>query len=156
MIRYLTLLVLVIGLVGCLGAEFMAHYDKGTKAAADADYETCISELEAAIKVNPSDSSVTYHRLAFCYEKVGRHQDAWWAIRQGVIINPLSGERRQAFQRFWEAKKNSGLVLGLTVNEVRQRLGTPDVEAYGSDTVLLGYGLVALNFESGVLVKISE
>ncbi len=156
---------LVMGLVGCLGLgpEFMAHYDKGTQAATDEDYETCVSELEAAIKIKPSRSSITYHRLAFCYGKVGRPQDSWWAIRQAVIINPLNGERREGFRLNWEARRDF-LVLGVTsLNEVLERLGTPDTKMVVSDSatgtvskVLLGYGLVSLKFEPDVLVEIAE
>jgi hypothetical protein len=82
-------------------------------------------------------------------------EDAWIAMRKAVILNPLSSARKQSFYAIWQAMKQD-LYLGSSSMDVRHRLGDPDVEAIGEDSVLWTYGLVALEFKDDSLVEIED
>ena len=149
--------VIVIVCSGCVSVspEFKQHYDTGSAAASAGDFENCIIELEAALEIDPDVSSLTWHRLSYCYQEVGRYTDAWVAIRTAVIINPISSERNEAFYAVW-GKLKAGVPLGSSSMEVRRLLGDPDVEAVGKSSALWSYGLVSLNFEDDRLTAINE
>ncbi len=142
---------------GCVSVnpEFKQHYDTGSAAASAGDFENCIIELEAALEIDPDVSSLTWHRLSYCYQEVGRYTDAWVAIRTAVIINPISSERRETFYAFWGTRK-SDVLLGSSSMEVRRQLGDPDVKAVGESSETWIYGLVSLEFEDDRLTAINE
>ncbi len=151
------ILFVVIAIVcsGCVSPEFKQHYDTGSAAANAGDFENCITELEAALAIDPDVSSLTWHRLSYCYQEVGRYTDAWVAIRTAVIINPMSSERRETFYAVWGTWK-SDVLLGSSSMEVRRQLGDPDVEAVGDSSATWVYGLVSLEFEDDRLTAINE
>ncbi len=142
---------------GCVSVspEFKQHYDTGSAAASAGDFENCIIELEAALEIDPDVSSLTWHRLSYCYREVGRYMDAWVAIRTAVIINPISSERKEAFYAVWGEWK-SDVLLGSSSMEVRRQLGDPDVKAVGESSETWIYGLVSLEFEDDRLTAINE
>ena len=139
-----------------MNPQFQAHVDSADSAVLAGDYETCITEMQAAIAIDPDLMSIPYRALAFCYDKLGRKQEAWWAVRQAVLVNALSSDNRSNFRLFWQRMKDQGLRVGLASDEVLRQLGTPDVQAVGSDSELWIYGLVSLHFENGTLVEIVE
>ncbi len=151
------ILCVVIAIVcsACVSSEFQQHYESGSAAANAGDFENCITELEAALEIDPDVSSLTWHRLSYCYQEVGRYRDAWVAIRTAVIINPISSERKEAFYAVW-GKLKAAVPLGSSSMEVQRLLGDPDVEGIGESSVFWTYGLVTLEFEDDRLTAIIE
>jgi hypothetical protein len=130
--------------------------DNADSAVRAGDYEICITEMQAALEIAPDSMSIPYTQLAFCYDKLGRKQQAWWAVRQAVLVNSLSSDNRSNFRVLWQRMKDQGLRVGLASDEVLRRLGTPDIQIVGSDLEYWMYGLVELRFENGTLVEIVE
>ena len=106
--------------------------------------------------IDPTVSSLAWHKLSYCYSRVGRGNDAWIAIRKAAILNPISSERRQAFYAVWNEIKQHGISVGETTEQVRSRLGDPDVVARGQRNELWTYGLVSLEFQNEKLSAIKE
>ncbi len=156
MLRIVLANLALIAVTGCLSPEYRAHLDSGNEAVRAGDYERCVSEMKTAIAIDPDVGSIPYRALGYCYQKLGRSQESWWAVRQAVLVNALSSENRDNFWLLWENYKRQGLSLGLSTVQVRELLGTPDMEAVGPDMELWGYGRAGLRFENGVVVEIIE
>ena len=152
--------VLVFGLtifscVACVSSEFSRHYKAGASAANSGDFSTAITELETALKIDPNSSSLAWHKLAYCYSSVGRHMDAWVAIRKAVLLNTISTERKNAFYGSWRGMKQN-ITLGMSTLDINKHLGEPDMKATGANTETWLYALVALEFKNGKLTEIKE
>jgi len=139
-----------------VSSEFQRHYEAGATAADAGDFEDAIAELETALEIHPDLSSLAWHKLAYCYQNVGRRADAWIAIRKAIILNPGDPQRQRAFNTIWNSMKLE-VTLGTSEKDVRRLLGTPDIEYSGKGASLwLVYGVVTLEFKNGKLKAISE
>ena len=99
--------------------------------------------------------SLTWSNLGYCRDQVGSYNEGWFAHRQAVLINPMNDVNRSNFYLIWKARIKN-LSMGASLEDARRVLGDPDLTATGESTTIWTYGLAAVQFEQGSLVKIVD
>lgn len=144
-------------LSGCTPNPSLYEYVMGTEFLDEGNYPSAIAHLEIAVQIEPGRSH-NHNNLATAYVGLGDLERAWYHSRQAVLCpenNP------SAYTNFWliynqfVTQRNTDK-LGTPLSEVLKQLGSPDfIKAENESVAYLTYGLCTMEFQNGLLSKLS-
>lgn len=143
-------------LMGCSTVSSSLSYTEGTKALENKNYAEAIPALEKAVELDPSLAR-NHNNLAAAYFEVGRIYDGWPHVRKAVLLEPRQDVFVANFRRYMIALiKDHAAEKGMSEDQVRAKLGSPDGTKQVKECMYWQYGAAALCFKDGVLDGIAD
>jgi tetratricopeptide (TPR) repeat protein len=142
--------------MSCAATESSVYYTRGTQALERGDLPTAITDLEEAVRLDPSLSR-NHNNLASAYMAAGRIADGWPHVRKAVAIDPGNEHAVQNCRLYFvKMQQQSGMKEGDSLDQVREKLGGPDEEREERGRFWWRYCLVVLEFRDGRVVGVSD
>lgn len=154
MMKHRLLPLLAVVLTSCSTVASSFHYTRGTECLDRGDCEGAIKELTKAVELDP-EMARNHTNLSFAYLSCNHYDKAWYHIRQAVLCPYQDSAGYINFMNLCQAmvinpKLNEP---GTPLEEVRRKLGEPDIEINNDKTLTYIYGLCVMEFEEGQLIK---
>lgn len=139
---------------GCSTISSSYHYTSGTQCLERGDYAGAIVELEQAVELDP-EMARNHSNLSYAYLCNQELDKAWYHSRQAVLCPYKDDAGYGNFSNICklmiiDPKLNEP---GTPIEEIRTKLGEPDIEMDNGSMITYLYGCCAMEFKEGKLVK---
>ena len=151
-ITALTLFFIV--LTGCSTLSSSYHYTCGTQCLERSDYDGAIIEFKQAVALD-LEIARNHSNLSYAYFCKQDYENAWYHCRKALLCPYQDGASTGNFTNLCKLmiiapKLNEP---GTPIEEIRSKLGEPDIEMNNGMTTTYIYGCCAMEFQEGKLVK---